>query len=255
MNTELLSNLIITKVYSVSTLYTFEKTKLKRNDRERWAAVIKYEGETVYSFNGKRFLSDIDHIVILPKGCSYDWQCTRSGHFSIIEFESEKTFEEPFSFSVKNGETILKMFKDLESKRNLRKPMVELESIRDTYSILLVLTQTVEARYLPTEKQQKIVPAVEYISQHYNENITNDELAAIAGMSTVYFRKLFTSIMGVSPITYVHQFRTEKAKEMLASDYGTLSDIAQSLGYLNLYDFSRDFKKHTGVAPSKYKGR
>jgi len=53
----------------------------------------------------------------------------------------------------------------------------------------------------------------------------------------------------------VHQFRTEKAKEMLGSDYGTLSDIAQSLGYPNLYDFSRDFKKHAGVAPSKYEGR
>ena len=255
MTIDILSDLVITKVYSVSTLYTPEKTKLKRNDRERWAAIIKYEGETVYSSNGKRFLSDIGHIVILPKGCSYEWQCTRSGHFSIIEFESESTFCEPISFSVKNGEKILKKFKDLEYKRNLKRPTVELESIRDTYSIFLVLMQAVEARYLPTEKQQKIAPAVEYISQHYNENITNDDLAAIAGMSTVYFRKLFTNIMGVSPITYVHQFRTEKAKEMLGSDYGTLSDIAQSLGYPSLYDFSRDFKKHTGIATSKYEGR
>ncbi|MBE6584858.1 MAG: helix-turn-helix transcriptional regulator [Ruminococcaceae bacterium] len=252
MTIDILSDLVITKVYSVSTLYTPENTKLKRNSRERWAAVIKYEGETVYSSNGKRFLSDIEHIVILPKGCSYEWQCTRSGLFSIIEFESESTFYEPISFSVKNGEKILKKFKDLEYKRNLKRPTVELESIRDTYSILLVLMQAVEAQYLPTEKQQKIAPAVEYISQHYNENITNDELAAIAGMSTVYFRKLFTNIMGVSPITYVHQFRTEKAKEMLKSDYGTLSDVALSLGYSSLYDFSRDFKKHTGVAPSKY---
>ena len=252
MTIDILSDFVITKVHSVSTLYTPEKTKLKRNDRQRWAVVIKYEGETVYTSNGKQFLSDIGHILILPKGCSYDWQCTRSGHFSIIEFESEKTFEEPFSFFVKNGEKILKKFKDLEYKRNLKSPTVELESIRDTYSILLVLMKAVEARYLPTEKQQKIAPAVEYISQHYNENITNDKLAAIAGMSTVYFRKLFTNIMGVSPITYVHQFRTEKAKEMLGSDYGTLSDVAQSLGYPSLYDFSRDFKKHTGTSPSRY---
>ena len=255
MSIEILSDLVITKVHSVSTLYTPENTKLKRNDRQRWAVVIKYEGETVYTSNGKRFISDIGHIVILPKGCSYDWQCTRSGHFSIIEFESEKTFEEPFSFSVKNGEKILKMFQDLEYKRNLKSPTVELESIRDTYSILLVLMKAVEARYLPTEKQQKIAPAVEYISLHYTENIKNDILAEMAGMSTVYFRKLFTSVMGVSPIKYVRNLRIQKSKEMLKSDYGTLSDIAQSLGYLNLYDFSRDFKKHTGVAPSKFEGR
>ena len=252
MTIDILSDLVITKVYSVSTLYTPENTKLKRNSRERWAVVIKYEGETVYTSNGKRFISDIGHIVILPKGCSYDWQCTRSGHFSIIEFESEPTFCEPISFSVKNGEKILKMFKDLEYKRNLKRPMVELESIKDTYSILLALTQAVSERYLPTEKQRKLAPAIEYISQHYKENITNEVLAAIAGMSTVYFRKLFTSVLGVSPIVYARNLRIEKAKEMLRSDYGTLSDVALSLGYPSLYDFSRDFKKHTGVAPSKY---
>ena len=71
-------------------------------------------------------------------------------------------------------------------------------------------------------------------------------------MSSVYFRKMFTQIMGGSPIAYVKQFRIEKAKEMLKSDYGTLTDIASMLGYASLYDFSRDFKKQTGVPPSKY---
>lgn len=252
MSTDVLSNLVITKVHSVSTLYTPKNKKAKRIDRPSWAVVIKYEGETVYTANGKSFLSDLNHSVILPKGCSYEWLCTKSGHCFIIEFECEKTFEEPFSFFVKNGEKILKMFKDLEYKRNLKKPMTELESIRDTYSIILALTQTESEQYLPTEKQKKIAPAIEYISQHYNENITNEKLAAIAGMSTVYFRKLFTSVLGVSPISYARNLRIEKAKEMLKSDYGTLSDISRSLGYPNLYDFSRDFKKHTGVAPSKH---
>ena len=255
MSTDVLSNLVITRIHSVSTLHNPKSTKGKRTDRPRWAVVIRYEGETVYTSEKKRLLSDIEHIAVLPKGSSYEWQCTKSGHYSIIEFESEPTLGEPMTFPVKNGEKILKMFKDLEYKRNLKKPMVEVESIRDTYSILLALTQSVSEHYLPTEKQQKIAPVLEYISAHYDEAITNDMLANLTGLSTVYFRKLFTSIMGASPITYVHRFRIEKAKEMLKSDYGTLSDIAQSLGYPSLYDFSRDFKKHTGIAPSKYEGR
>jgi AraC-like DNA-binding protein len=130
--------------------------------------------------------------------------------------------------------------------------MVEVESIRDVYSIILALTQAASERYISTEKQQKITTAVEYISQHFNEQLTNDRIAAVAGMSTVYFRKLFAEIMGVSPITYVHNLRIKKAKEMLKSDYGTLSDLALILGYSSLYDFSRDFKKRTGIPPSKY---
>jgi len=255
MDVHLLSDLIITRIHSVSTLYTPENAKIKRSDRGCWALVCKYEGETVYTSGKERLLSDLNHVVLLPKGCSYDWLCTKSGHFCIIEFESALTASAPISIPVKNGERILKMFRDLEHKRNLKKPMTALESIRDTYSILLALTEARSDRYFPTEKQLKIAPAVEYISLHYNEHITNDGLAAVAGMSTVYFRKLFTSVMGVSPMVYVHNLRIEKAKEMLKSDYGTLSDIAQSLGYPSLYYFSSAFKKHTGVSPSKYASR
>ena len=252
MNIDVLSNLVITKVHSVSSLYNPQGIKIKRTYRARWAVVIKYEGETVYSSNEKRIVSDINHIVILPKGSTYDWECTKSGHLLIIEFESEQTYGEPISFHVKHGENILKLFRELEYKRNLRGFMFEAESIRDTYSIVLALIQSGSEKYVPDSKRKKLQPAMKYISQNLGENINNDTLAEICGMSTVYFRKLFTEVMGVSPITYTKQLRTEKAKEMLKSDYGTLTDIAHSLGYSSLYDFSRDFKKHTGLAPSKY---
>lgn len=252
MNLEILSNLIITKVYSVTTMYTEKNTKIKRNNRPNWAIVIKYEGETIYTIKEKDYLSDINNLVILPKGCSYDWHCTQSGHFLIIEFESELVCNDIFSFYVKNSEKFLKLFKELEYQRTLRKPMYEAESIRDTYSILLMLTQTMSKKYLPAYKTNKISPALEYIAKNYNTNIKNDVLANLCNLSTVYFRKLFTEIMGISPISYVNELRIKKAKEMLKSDHGSITDIAQSLGYLNIYDFSRVFKKYTGISPSKY---
>lgn len=252
MSIKILSNLVITKVHSVSTMYSPTNARTKRIDRPCWAVVIKYEGETFYESNGKKILSDISHIAVLPKGCSYNWNCTKAGHYSIIEFESEQTHPEPLSFPVKHGEKVLRMFKELEYKRNSRERMMEAESIRDAYSILLEIATPGTERYVPNDKREQLRPVIEFIHQNYNKNITNDTLASIAGLSTVYFRKMFTQIMGISPIAYKKQLCIEKAKEMLKSDYGTLSNIAQSLGYSSLYDFSRDFKKHTGVTPSKY---
>lgn len=249
---DILSNLVITKVCLAATMYSPQHRASKRNDRERWAIIIKYEGETVYCSNGKYFVSNLNHIIILPKGVSYHWECTQAGHFSIVEFECEQTFHEPISFNVKHGDKILKCFRDLEYKRNLRSPMYELESMKEAYSIILQLVQANEEKYIPSSKRQKLQPAIEYISQNYGQVITNDLLAYVSGMSTVYFRKQFTEVMGVSPIAYVKKLRIEKAKEMLQSDYRTLTDVAQSLGYANLYDFSRDFKRHTGIAPSMY---
>ena len=156
MNTDVLSNLVIKRVYSASTLYTPENAKAKRTDRPGWAVVIKYEGETVYEARGKSIVSDINHVTILPKGCSYDWECTRSGHFSILEFESDASFAEPLSFPVKHSEKLVKMLKELEYKRNLKGETVELESIRDAYSIILSVILASTDKYQPEGKRQRL---------------------------------------------------------------------------------------------------
>ncbi len=252
MDYNILTDLIITKIYSATTMYTEENAKTKRVNRPRWAIVIKYEGETKYFSNGETVISNINNIVILPKGLSYEWLCTKEGHFSIIEFEADANYDKILTFPVSNGEKILKSFKELEYKRTLKNPLYKLECIKEIYSLILKLLETAPKTYLPTSKQTKIQPAIDYIVKNYNKNIKNDELAALTSLSTVYFRKLFTDIFEMSPITYIHSLRIKKAKEMLKSDYSSISDIAQSLGYSNIYDFSRTFKKYTGISPSKY---
>lgn len=252
MYSSILSKLIITEVYSVSTIYTSKYALTQKTDRPCWAIVIKHEGETVYKSNGKTYISNIHNMVILPRGSSYEWRCTEAGHYAIIEFQSELIHEEIFVFPVKNGEKILNMHKRLEYNRNAQIPLFEIESIRDTYSIILALSHSAQKQYVPGNKQQKLIPALEYIARNYNTEINNTDLAALTGLSTVYFRKLFKDIYGTSPIAYAHNLRINKATEMLKSDYGSITDIALSLGYNNIYEFSKDFKNHTGISPTQY---
>lgn len=252
MNTDILSNLAIQKVCLATTIYNQTNARAKRADRPRWAVIMKYEGETVYRCNGKSYVSNADNMVILPMGCSYEWTCTKAGHYAVAEFQSDLRCDCIFRFPVKNGDKILRILKDLEYKRSLKKPMYEIESIRDVYTVILMLTEAKQKKYVPTEKAQKLAPAVEYIAKNFNKDLRNDDLARLTRISTVYFRKLFAEVYGISPMNYVKELRIKKAKEMLKSDYGSITDIALSLGYSTIYDFSRDFKKHTGVSPSKY---
>lgn len=251
MELNILSEMIINKVHSVFELYSEKGAGNRRISRERWGIIFKYEGETVYTSNGKKYISNRNNIVILPKGCSYEWLCTSAGHFKNIEFECDKECNEIFCIDIKDSEKILNLFKKMEYIRTAKNPMYEIESIRDTYSMILLFVN--QKKYLPSEKYDKISPAVEYIAENYNTSITNEKLAELTGLSAVYFRKLFSEFFGTSPISYVHELRIKKAKEMLGGDYGSISDIAESLGYLNIYDFSRVFKKYTGIPPSKYK--
>ena len=252
MDTSILSNLIITDFFSATTMFTQKNTKARKENRCNWAVVIKLEGETEYICNEKKYISNINNLMILPKGSFYEWVCTKAGHFRIIEFQCEYNLNEIFSFPVSDPDFFLKKFRDIEHRSTLKKPMHKMENIRDLYDILLKICPIPATQYIPSDKTRKIAPAIEYIAKNYNKNIKNDELANISGLSTVYFRKLFTQIYGTSPIAYIQNLRIKKAKEMLKSDYGNITDIALSLGFANVYEFSRTFKKVTGIPPSKY---
>ena len=252
MDTSILSNLIIIDFLSATTIFTQKNAKSKKENRCNWAAVIKFEGETEYTCNGKKFISNIDNLMILPGGSSYEWVCTKEGHFCILEFKCDHIHDEILSFPLSDGNIFLKKFRDIEHRATLKKPMHQMEAIRDLYDILLKICPITTTQYIPSDKTKKIAPAMEYIAKNYNKNIKNDELAMVSGLSTVYFRKLFTQIYGTSPITYIQNLRIKKAKEMLKSDYGNITDIALSLGFANVYEFSRAFKKVTGIPPSKY---
>ena len=215
MNEEILSEMVITKIHSISTMYTEKKTVSKRENRPLWAVVIKYEGETHYTSNGKEYVSNIDNIAVLPKGSSYDWYCAESGHFSIIEFDCDRSCPEIFSFNVRNGEEYLKTLRKMELDRALSKPACALDEFKNLYSLMASLLKTVERKYVPSERERKIIPAIEYIARNYNRHINNSELAEVTGLSVVYFRRLFKDVTGISPIRYVQLFKVRKAKEML----------------------------------------
>ena len=252
MHTDLLFNLTIKKIHAVFSIYNEKNREMKQKNRPLWAVILKYEGETVYTCNGNKYISNLQNMIILPKGSSYEWQCTKSGRFYTIEFDSDDTCDTIFSFPISDYEKYLQFYKDSEYKKNLKKPIYKIELLKNLYSILLLLLKTKTPSYTSSAKYQKIEPAVDFLYNHYNEPIRNDDLAKLTGLSTIYFRKIFTEHFGVSPITYLHKLRIKKAKEILRSDYESITNIAYSLGYSDVCDFSHTFKKYVGLSPTQF---
>ena len=119
MHPSFLADLVITEVNSVAALYSPENKRVKRSGRTCWGIAYKYEGETRYVCDGKEFLSDAAHLILLPKGCSYEWHCVSAGHCYMIEFESDAVYDAPVSFPVSNGEKLLKLIRELERKQDV----------------------------------------------------------------------------------------------------------------------------------------
>ena len=252
MSKEILSNLVVKRVLSVNTIFSDKGACAKREKRANWAIILKYEGETEYKCGGKTFISNNENAILLPKGSNYEWECKKSGRFYTIEFSCDLACEEIFSFPVSSYEKLIKSFKQIEYNLITKKQFYKLETVKLTYDILLGLISSSTKSYVPKDKREKIQIALDFMAENYSSNITNDALAALTPFSTVYFRKLFTEMTGLSPMSYLRTIRINKAKQMLKSDYGSISDIAVSLGYSNIYEFSRTFKRHTGLSPTEY---
>lgn len=94
--------------------------------------------------------------------------------------------------------------------------------------------------------------ALNIINSEYTSDISVNNIADRIGLERTYFSNLFKKKIGLSPKQYLLKTRMEQAAIFL-KDYGySVSLTALSVGYSDVYTFSKMFKKYFGVSPSKY---
>ncbi|WPR70315.1 helix-turn-helix transcriptional regulator [Flavobacterium sp. NG2] len=84
-----------------------------------------------------------------------------------------------------------------------------------------------------------------------NSNLTIEELAFLSNMSLSSFKRHFALIYGTTPQKYFTNLKMQQAKVMLHLN-NKPSEVALQVGYENLSSFSKEFKKHFGVAPKYF---
>ena len=95
---------------------------------------------------------------------------------------------------------------------------------------------------------------INYLSENYEHKISLEQIAHNMYLSPVYISKIFKEETGESPINYLIKIRLEKAKEiLLTSDNGSIKNIANQVGYDDVYHFSKLFKKYYGISPLYYR--
>ncbi|MDD5596948.1 MAG: AraC family transcriptional regulator [Victivallaceae bacterium] len=82
---------------------------------------------------------------------------------------------------------------------------------------------------------------------------TVEEMAEFCNLSDDQFRRLFFRRTGMLPKIYIDRLKMQKAGELLKSRRLKVTEIAQRLGYVDQYHFSRRFKKLTGMSPRRYR--
>lgn len=101
-------------------------------------------------------------------------------------------------------------------------------------------------------KPDYVEKALHCIRSEYASGITVQSIADRLGLNRSYFYTIFTERVGVSPSEYLMNVRLNKAAELMTVYGEKPSKAANSVGYDDLYHFSKIFKKHFGVSPREY---
>lgn len=133
------------------------------------------------------------------------------------------------------------------SAKNMRELEEELFSIVD---------QLIDRKELHVnDVQEKIRLIVGYIKTHYyDSNLSVQFIADQFNMSLPYLSRIFKENMQIGLLTYINQYRVDKAKEILMEDgNATLTDVAERVGYNCSQTLIRTFKRHEGVTPGIFR--
>ena len=93
----------------------------------------------------------------------------------------------------------------------------------------------------------------ELVHARIEEELSINEMAELAGLSTAHFSQMFRRSTGESPHQFVLRQRVERAKEMLPKPGMRILDVAIACGFKTQQHFARVFRRMCGVSPTEYR--
>lgn len=125
--------------------------------------------------------------------------------------------------------------------------------------IFLLAKHCPAAEKKPSEKilrnGERIKIMLQYIREHYDEELTLAEIAKSAAVSENECLRCFRSMIGSTPIQYVKQTRIQKAAELLVSTDRKISDIGAECGFREMSYFAKTFRELKGCTPGEFRRR
>jgi len=101
--------------------------------------------------------------------------------------------------------------------------------------------------------RRRAVEAALRIDASAHEPIDLDEAARFAGLSAFHFLRVFSSVLGVTPHQYLIRSRLRRAARLLADEARPISDVALDVGFGDLSNFVRTFRRAAGVSPRRFR--
>lgn len=220
-------------------------SNIKQSHKHEYAQIIISLNSYVYiQTEFANYVVDDSILVFVPPNVEHSYKCNSPNKTLIINV--------PQNFIKKRDlETFKKNMRFVIDKRiNLLKELIIREVIKNPDSSgIKYLFFYLYDRIM----EHKEIKSIDYINEHYEEDICITKLSSIEHYNPTYYSEWFKKQTGVSPSDYIQRVRIEKAKELLLTTNYSIGDIASQVGYDHNSSFTRIFRKLEKESPNAYR--
>jgi AraC family transcriptional regulator len=146
---------------------------------------------------------------------------------------------------------------EAEQSRNYPAGRLFVDSLETALAALLVTSYSTVTSS-PAENKGGLPPhrlrrVLEFMRASIGGQVSLEDFATCAGLSTSHFSLQFRNSTKVSPCKYMLALRIERGKEMLRNSRLTVLEVAMATGFENQQHFATVFRRMVGVTPSNYR--
>ena len=231
--------------------------KRQNDPKEHNSFVYVYDGEAIYDFFDYSMTVKKDNLFYIKHGSKYNITALSEQYrYAYIDHKVAPIDMDKFKNKIYiNNAILLKpIFENLVGTWHYKKPGYLLDAKYYAYGILRQIIKEEAKGLISHKKYSRIEKAVEYMEKNYMKwNISIDTLSQISDISTSQLRRIFKEVYSVSPLTYLNILRIDHSKDLLKHTNLTVTQISEQLGYPDVYSFSKQFRKLSGLPPSQYR--
>lgn len=255
------------------------ETHPNRNDLQYFVLMFMVKGQLFISEDGHNYtLKPGDGFILLPKHHHYSWKKIEEQteyywlHFSV----TGKWVQEPTPINVSSKINIptlhyftpsvtlyLKKFQritDEDTTFKLINRIFKNSALQNNVGFWQAQQQFIDLLQMIQEKvtyeapRTRLAEKIErYLRDHFDEKITNEKLGRQFHVHPNSITLSMKKTYGMTPNTFLTRYRLEEASKRLLTTAESVSQIAQTVGYDNIYYFSTIFKRHYGLSPMAYR--
>ncbi len=246
-----MESFVITHFNSLICVKDPEGRKKQFFDRKYAGFIIPLKGKIRFSYEGGEVIAEAGRPVFLPRGLSYLNECLETAESYVLNFQTAASYPVPIPLSpISEGEA-----RGLYERIHAKSFSGSLENTLAIFSDLYALAhRLLQGCSDVSQVHPALKRAMDFMRQYcHSASLTVGDVARHCYVSEVYLRKLFERELHTSPFRRLTELRMEKAK-LLIEEKRPLKEVAAGVGYSDVFQFSRAYKRHFGHPPSKENG-